>query len=150
MQQRISEVAQVNVSRPLLEEEVSDALVGICRTSCPGIDGLSRDFFEFFWEVIKVDLVAGLNEAWDVGCLPEHFKEGLIFLIPKVHGIITDVRQWRPITLLNTIYNILANIVGKRFKPHLHALINVGQTGFMENRCIIDNVLTKNMLSEMP
>ena len=84
MQQRISEVAQVNLSRPLLEEEVSDALAGICRTSCPGIDGLSRDFFEFFWEVIKVDLVDGLNEAWAVGCLPEQFKEGLIFLIPKV------------------------------------------------------------------
>ena len=39
--------------------------------------------------MIKVDLVAGLNEAWDVGFLPEHFKEGLIFLIPKVQGTIT-------------------------------------------------------------
>ena len=68
-------------------------------------------FFEIFWEVIKVDLVAGLNGTWDVGCLPEHFKEGLIFLIPKVQGIITDVRQWRPITLLNTIYKIFANIL---------------------------------------
>ena len=111
MQHRILEVAQDKLSRPLLEEEMSNALAGICRTSCPGIDGLSRDFFEFFWEVIKVDLVAGLNEAWDVGCLPEHFKEGLIFLIPKVQGIITDVRQWRPITLLNTIYKIFANIL---------------------------------------
>ena len=45
-------------------------------------------------------------------------------------------------TLLNTIYKIFANILAKRVKPHLHALINVGQTGLMENRCIIDNVLT--------
>ena len=142
MQPRISEVAQVNLSRPLLEEEVSDALMGICRTSCPGIDGLSRDFFEIFWEVIKVDLVDGLNEAWDVGCLPEQFKEGLIFLIPKVQGLIADARHWRPIMLLNTIYKIFANIVAKRVKPHLNALINVGQTRFMANICIIDNVLT--------
>ena len=83
MQQRISEVAQVNLSRPHLEEEISNSLARIRRTSCPGINGLSRDFFEQFWEVIKVDLVDGLNEEWDVRCLPEHFKEGLIFLIPK-------------------------------------------------------------------
>ena len=142
MQPRISEVAQVKLSGPLLEEEVSEALASICRTSCPGDDGLSKDFYEKFWEIIKVDLVAGLNEAWDDGYLPEHFKEGLIFLIPKVKGIVSDVRQWRPITLLNTIYKIFANMLAKRVKPHLHALINVGQTGFMENRCIIDNVLT--------
>ena len=125
-----------------MEEEVLDALAGICRTSCTGIDELSRDFFEIFWEVIKVDLVADLNEAWDVGCLSKNIKEGLIFLIPNVQGIKTDVRQWRLITLLNTIYKNFANILAKRVKPHLHALINVGQTGFMEHRCIMDTVLT--------
>ena len=44
--------------------------------------------------------------------------------------------------LLNTIYKIFANILAKRVKLHLNALINVGKIGFMENRCIIDNVLT--------
>ena len=67
MQPRISEVAQVKLSGPLLEE-VAYALASICSMSCPGVDGLSKYFFETFWEVIKVDLVAGLNEAWDVGC----------------------------------------------------------------------------------
>ena len=107
---RISAVAQINLSMPLLEEEVLDTLVSICSTSSPSVDGLSREFFEKIWEVIKVDLFAGLNEAWDVGCLLEHFREGLLFLVPKVHGIITDVRQWRLITLLNIIYKISANI----------------------------------------
>ena len=63
--------------------------------SCPGIDGLSRDFFEFFWDMIKVDLVDGLKEAWDDGCLLEQFQEWMIFLIPNVQGVITDARQWR-------------------------------------------------------
>ena len=73
MQHKISDTAQANLSRPLLEEEVADALASICRTSCPGSDGLSRDFFEFFWDVIKADLVDGLKEAWDVGCFPAQF-----------------------------------------------------------------------------
>ena len=33
-------------TRPLLEEEVANALAGICRMSCPKSDGLSRDFSE--------------------------------------------------------------------------------------------------------
>ena len=41
----------------------------------------------------------------------------------------------------NRPYKIFANILAKRVKPYLHELIHVGQTRFMENRCIIDNVL---------
>ena len=70
MQHKISDVAQANLSRPPLEEEVADGLEGICRTSCPGSDGYSRDFFENIWDVIKAYLIYGLKEAWDVGCLP--------------------------------------------------------------------------------
>ena len=42
----------------------------------------------------------------------------------------------------NRPYKIFANILAKRVKPYLHELIHVGPIGFMENRCIIDNVLT--------
>ena len=121
---------------------MADALAGISRTSCPRSDGLSRYFFENFWDIIKVDLVDGLKEAWEVGCLPAQLQEGMIFLIPKVQCVIIDARQWRPITFLNTIYKIFANILAKRVKSYLHDLIHVGETGFMENRCITDNVLT--------
>ena len=66
-------MAQVNLSRPLLEKEVTDALASICRMSCPGTNGLSRDVFEKNWDVIKVDLFDCLNEAWDLGWLLEQF-----------------------------------------------------------------------------
>ena len=46
MQHRILEVAQVNLSRPLLEEVVADALVSLCRMSYPGTKSLSRDFLK--------------------------------------------------------------------------------------------------------
>ena len=45
MHHGISDVAQANLSRPLLEEEVVDALAGISRTSCLGSNGLSRVYF---------------------------------------------------------------------------------------------------------
>ena len=55
-----------------------------------------KSFFLTFWDVIKVDLVDGLKEVRDASCLPVHFQEGMLFLIPKVQSV-TDARQWRPI-----------------------------------------------------
>ena len=92
--------------------------------------------------MIKAFLVDELKEAWDVGWLPTQFQEGMKFLISKVQDVITDAGQLRPITLLNTIYKVLPIYWPKRVKPYLQELIYVGQTGFMENRCIIDNALT--------
>ena len=48
MHHTISDVAQANLSRPLLEEEVANAFTGISRTSYTCSDGLSIDFFEKF------------------------------------------------------------------------------------------------------
>ena len=87
-------------------------------------------------------MVDGLKDPWDYGCLLAQFQEGMIFLIPKVQSVITNARQWRPITLFNIIYKIFSNILAKRVKPYFHDLIHVGQIRFMKNRCIIDNVLT--------
>ena len=90
MQHKMLDVAQANLAKPLSEEEVVDALAGVCRTSCLGSYGLSRDFFENIWDMIKENLVDGLKEAWDVGYLPLQFQEGMKFLIPKVQGIVDN------------------------------------------------------------
>ena len=44
--------------------------------------------------------------------------------------------------MLKTIDKIFANILYKRVKTYLQELNHVGQTSFMENICIIDNMLT--------
>ena len=43
---------------------------------------------------------------------------------------------------MNTIYKIYAKILVCRLKPHLSELVHNGQSGFVEERCILDNVLT--------
>ena len=46
--------------------------------------------------------------------MPEEWKEGLICLIPKGDGASEDIRAWRPITLLNTVYKIYAKVLALR------------------------------------
>ena len=64
---------------------------------------------------------------------------GLISLIYKA-GPREDLSNWRPITLLNTSYKILAKALQLRIKPHLADLIDPDQTAFVPMRSILDNV----------
>ena len=56
--------------------------------------------------------------------MPEAFGQGMIHLIPKSGGSDNDISKWRPITLLNTVYKLLAKIVARRLTPLLPQLIH--------------------------
>lgn len=73
--------------------------------------------------------------------MPASLCSGLIALIPK-GGDAADLRQWRPITLLSSIYKILARLLSMRLQPFMSDIIHDTQTAFIQNRCILDNVFT--------
>ena len=80
--------------------------------------------------------------AFDSGHLPEAWGAGLIFLIPKGDLASDDISQWRPITILNTIYKIFAKTISLRLQPWLPQLIHSSQTGFIKEHSILDNIFT--------
>ena len=68
-------------------------------------------------------------------------RQGIISLLPK--GPNKDpkyIKNWRPLTLLNYDYKILAKIMATRLKEYLPLLIGPQQTGFLEGRNISDNI----------
>ena len=75
-------------------------------------------------------------------------EEELISLIPKKDSYRSELTGWRPITLLNVDYKILAKCIAKRIEPFLPKLIHSDQTGFMKDRFIGQNVRLLNDLME--
>ena len=67
-------------------------------------------------------------------------RRGVISLIPKNDCDLSELTGWRPITLLNVDYKILAKCIAKRIEPFLPKLIHSDQTGFMKDRFIGQNV----------
>ena len=67
-----------------------------------------------------------------------------IKLIPKKPNP-TSVKDWRPISLLNTNYKILSSIISSRLKPILNSTISLEQQCGLPNRLIFNNHL--NILS---
>ena len=74
---------------------------------------------------------------------------GIITCIPKGDKLRNKLKNWRPITLLNSIYKFYSGIWANRIKKNLPKLIGNSQTGFVQNRFIGENNrLTLDILKE--
>ena len=68
--------------------------------------------------------------------------EGVITCIPKTGKLRNDLKNWRPLTLLNSVYKFISGMIANRLKPELPYLINEDQTGFISGRFIGENTRT--------
>ena len=77
-------------------------------------------------------------------CSPSFFYPRLnhtyLCLIPKVSHQ-ESVHQYRPISLSNTVYKLVAKILVTRIRPFLRNLINPFQSSFVPGRRGTDNVI---------
>lgn len=90
---------------------------------------------EFFKSLLEV-----FNESIDRSFLPPTLCQGLITLIPKPNKDHLLIDNWRPITLLNNDYKIIALVLSKRVKCTLNNLIDECQSGFLQKRHIFNNI----------
>ena len=98
----------------LTYRELSEALQGLPKNCCPGMDDLTPTFFIKYWDLFKANLCTTFQQVLREGNMPSYFTEGLIYLIPKSEGPSLDIKKWRPVTLLNTVYKILAKAISIR------------------------------------
>ncbi|KAL3676950.1 hypothetical protein R1sor_026898 [Riccia sorocarpa] len=99
------------------------------------------------WPFIGGLYFQAVLEFWETGKLHPAFKEGLLFLIPKVDTPET-LGEWRPITLLNSIYKVVAKIFAARLALILPDLVPVNQQGFIKGRSTQNCILTYALLHE--
>ena len=102
----------------------------------PGNDGLSVEFYELFWPVIGDIVVMALNEAFVKEELSSSQKQAIIVLIQKEDKDPLQIINYRPISLLNVDYKILAKVLSVRIKKVLGELISIDQVGYLKGRNI--------------
>jgi hypothetical protein len=97
---------------------------------------------EFFHECaqdVTPNLLNAFTAMLKAGETSPFINKGQITLIPK-SGDQTRLGNWRPITLLGSLYKILAKILVGRVQTVLPHVIRPNQTDFVERRLILDNV----------
>lgn len=121
-------------------DELSFALKEMKHSKSPGSDGFPSEFFKVFWRQLGILVLRSLNEGYRKGELSTTQKEGVIICLPKTDTGREKIKNWRPITLLNTVYKLASTCIANRLKTVLPLLIHEDQTGFMQNRYIGDNI----------
>ena len=123
--------------------ELEAALATCASGKQPGCDGLPYEFYRVFWTEVGSVLCDALNESFagEDGVLPGSMREGRIVLVYKGKGSRELIKNYRPLTLLNADYKILAKALARRFAAPLSTVIDPTQTAFIPGRWIGDNVL---------
>ena len=106
----------------------------------PGSDGFSAEFFKVFWKELGQFIVRSINCGFQNGELSVTQKEGIITCIPKDNKPRRFLTNYRPISLLNTVYKIASGAIANRIKPTLQKLIHTDQTGFISGRYLGENI----------
>ena len=127
--------------------EIKEAIEGMKNNKSPGSDGIPIEWYKTFWENIKWLLLSVMREISRYG-LPESSRSAVITLIEKKDKDLLDIKNWRPLSLLNCDYKIYAKILANRLYSTLPNLISKDQFGFLADRYIGENIFDVNSIIE--
>ena len=136
---KLSEEHSVLCEDDLTENEVYSCLKIFVTGKSPGSDGLPAEWYLTFWQDIKQLVLNSFLYSRSNGHLSITQKQEIITLLPKKDKDPLKIKNWRPISLLNTDYKILSKCIANRIKKILHNIIHYDQTGFLQGRYIGEN-----------
>lgn len=131
-----------------LEEEFSTNEIWVAIKDCdgckaPGPDGFNLECIKKCWPVMKNEIISMIQEFHTNAKLSSGINSSFLVLIPKKDNPL-GLGDYRPISLVSSIYKILAKILSRRMKEVLPAVINEVQSAFVSGRHILDGVMIAN------
>ena len=136
---KLDDIDRNQVEKEITMAELETIVNKSKNNKSPGPDGFSNEFYKIFWNQIKLLLLKLLKYFRSKGELNERQLSGVITCIPKGGKLRNNLKNWRPITLLNSIYKFYSGILAERIKILLPKLINEDQKGFINGRFIGEN-----------
>ncbi len=94
-------------------KEIRDAISGMPKGKASRCDGIPIEFFQEFINKISPTLLQAFSAMLRNRETSELINKGLITLIPKSRDH-AKLGNWRPITLLGSVYKILAKTLARR------------------------------------
>ncbi len=139
---RVDSTDRNMLDRNLTQIEINEAIRRFQKGKTPGSDGLPIEFYVTFQGLITPILERLFTVCLDKGCLTSTMHYGIISLLYKGKGDKREQGNWRPLTMLNVDYKILAKVLATRLRQVLPGLIHPDQTCAIPGRDIRDGLLS--------
>ena len=120
-------------------DEMTLALRSMNANKAPGPDGLSVEFYAKFWDRLGPYLCRVLNACYRAGEMCESMKTSNTRVIFK-KGDRKNLKNWRPISLLNVDYKICSKVLSLRLSKVLKFIVDPDQTCSVPGRRITSNL----------
>jgi len=135
------------LSSEITEAEIESVIKDSDPNSSPGLDGLSFQFYIKFAKslipILKVIFNGLASVEVDIDT-SDFFIAKMILLYKK--GDNTDIRNYRPLSIINCDARLFSAILAKRLNNILPELISPVQSGFIQGRSTQDVILTTQHL----
>ena len=119
------------------------AVFQLNKEKAPGPDGFTLAVYQECWDVIKEDLMRVFFEFHTKGVINQSTNATFIAMVPKKSQTF-KISDYRPISLVTSLYKIIAKVLSGRLRKVLHEIIFGSQGAFVERRQILNVVLKAN------
>ena len=127
------------IGRDITLGDIKEAIKQMENNKSPGPDGLTKEFYNEFIDLLGPILVKLFKQIHGSSSLTPSMKLSYITLICKNDDMPHLCKNYRPISLLNTDYKVITKVLSNRLKEFLPDLIHQDQTCSIKGRCIQDN-----------
>ncbi len=134
----LSEDQKIKCDAEITEVEVKYTIDALKSGKSPGSDGLIPEFYKCFWNDIKKPFMDMIQETYEKGELPYTMRLTILALLYKKNDAML-LKNYRPISLTNYDYKILAFVLANRVQNIAKYLINPDQSAYIKGRFIGDN-----------
>lgn len=127
------------LAAPISNAEIKRALLATNPNKYPGTDGIPYEFYLRFWDCIGPHFLEMFQHVLESGSVLSSQGRAAVRMIPKVPSPKT-LSEYRPISLLNSDYKVMASVLAKRLKPTLQDTLGAHKKGGVPARFIFDSL----------
>lgn len=125
---------------PFSTKEVKEACFELNPSKAPGKDGFTALFYQNSWETVGEDVTKFALDILNNGGSLQEWNPTLVTLIQKIKNA-KSIKDFRPISLCNVLYKVVARAITNRMKGTLGDIIDPHQSAFIPGRAISDNII---------
>ncbi|GJY15770.1 RNA-directed DNA polymerase, eukaryota [Tanacetum coccineum] len=130
---------QVILEREISRDEVKRAVWDCGTDKSPGPDGFTFGFYRRYWSFLDKDVEKVVRYFFHHGVFSKAGNSSFIALLPKVPNA-NKVNDFRPITLIGSLYKIISKILANRLVDVVGDIVNEVQSAFVANKQILDDM----------
>ena len=134
---------RVLIERKFDKDEVLQALQSSNGDKASGPDGFTMGFFQKCWCVVEFDVMVVFEEFHEFCSFEKSLNATFLAFIPKKQNA-RNIKDFRPISLIGSIYKLLSKILTNRLKTVMENIISESQNAFVGGRQILDSVFVAN------